>query len=61
MLIIGTGFDAGTTVSIGGVPIAMISLAPKVILCVAPPGSPGPTQSVVTTSCNQVSWPYSYL
>lgn len=46
---IGTGFAAGTTVTIGGVPANVTTAAATVITAITPPGQVGPRTIVITT------------
>ncbi len=48
-IVIGTGFAAGTTVTIGGLNANVTSAAASVIVCVTPPSTPGAKQVVIRT------------
>lgn len=49
VIIVGSGFLAGTTVTIGGNPMPINTISPAVIVGMSPPGMVGPQPLVVTT------------
>jgi hypothetical protein len=61
-VVFGTGFAAGTTVTIGGAPATVQSTFPTALVLVTPPGTPGVAAVVITTpgGC-QVQTTYTYL
>ena len=58
----GSGFATGTTVTIGGAPAVVLSIAATVVTLRTPPGTPGVAPVVLTTpgGCS-VSTSYTYL
>ena len=61
-IVIGTGFAAGTTATVNGVPATIGTAAATVVTMTTPPGSPGPVPVVITTpgGC-QVTTTFTYL
>lgn len=61
-IMIGTGFAAGTTVTIGGVNATVTSAAATVVVCITPPNTPGAKPVVVRTpgGCT-VNTTFTYL
>ncbi|MFY9343588.1 MAG: IPT/TIG domain-containing protein [Planctomycetota bacterium] len=61
-IVSGTGFATGTTVTIGGAPALILSVAANVISMRTPPGVPGPAPVVITTpgGCTTTT-SYTYL
>ncbi|MEZ6037870.1 MAG: IPT/TIG domain-containing protein [Planctomycetota bacterium] len=61
-IVLGTGFAPGTTVTIGGNPANVTSASATLVVATTPPGTPGPTQVVITTpgGCI-VTTNYTYL
>ena len=49
LILLGTGFAPGTTVTIGGAPMNLNTVMPTVLTGTTPPGSVGPATVVVTT------------
>jgi len=58
----GTDFVEGSTVTIGGAPAAVVSITPSAVVVTTPPGTPGPAPIVLTTpyGCT-VTATYTYL
>jgi hypothetical protein len=61
-IVIGNGFAAGTTVTIGGNAATVTTANPSIVICTTPPGSPGPATVVITTpgGCS-VNSTFTYL
>jgi hypothetical protein len=62
LIAIGSGFAAGTTCTIGGVPATVSQASATVVIAITPPNTPGPKPVVFTTpgGCT-VSATFTYL
>lgn len=61
-ILIGNNFDAGTTVMIDGTPATVTSSSPTSVICITPPGTPGPKPTQVTNSYGcSVMTSYTYF